>query len=247
MEADRSTKATLVDLLDRVLNKGLVLDVDLIISVSGIPLLGVKLKTALSGIETMLEYGIWEDWDEAQRAYASEHNRIKTPALEGEEVLLEKLSSIWYSEGIYKTWRPGDLYVTDKRVLLHRKEPAEILFEAYYEDIKGFAMKKGEGIEKMEVDYLYLFLNDGEVVWLHPTESLLVKETIEKKMGELGLIPQNNFALVIKEDIETCPSCGRCAFVNELLDKGCKKCGWTSPRLKEGLDGKRIREKVIFG
>lgn len=70
MNPTRDTHATLVDLLDRVLDKGLILDADLIIHVAGVPLLGVKLRTALAGMETMLKYGIWRDWDEAIRATA---------------------------------------------------------------------------------------------------------------------------------------------------------------------------------
>jgi len=72
-----------VDLLDRVLDKGLMLDADLIIHVAGIPLLGVKLRAALAGMETMLKYGIWEDWDEAQRAIATEEYRQKERPPEG--------------------------------------------------------------------------------------------------------------------------------------------------------------------
>lgn len=67
MQPTRDSHATLVDLLDRVLDKGLILDADLIIHMAGIPLLGVKLRAILAGMETMLEYGMWEDWDEAQR------------------------------------------------------------------------------------------------------------------------------------------------------------------------------------
>jgi hypothetical protein len=79
MNPTRDTHATLVDLLDRVLDKGLILDADLIIHVAGIPLLGVKLRAALAGMETMLKYGIWEDWDEALRAVATkEHHQKKT-------------------------------------------------------------------------------------------------------------------------------------------------------------------------
>jgi len=77
MEPTRDTHATLVDLLDRILDKGLMLDADLIIHVAGIPLLGVKLRAALAGMETMLKYGIWQDWDEAQRAIATEEYRQK--------------------------------------------------------------------------------------------------------------------------------------------------------------------------
>ena len=48
MEPTRNTHATLVDLLDRVLDKGLVIHADLIISVAGIPLIGVNLKGSIS-------------------------------------------------------------------------------------------------------------------------------------------------------------------------------------------------------
>ena len=90
MKPTRDTKATLVDLLDRVLSKGLILDADVIIHVAGIPLLGLKLKAALAGIETMLSYGIWEDWDQAQRSIATEEYRHRkgSPIRPGAKVML---------------------------------------------------------------------------------------------------------------------------------------------------------------
>ena len=90
MNPTRDTHATLVDLLDRVLDKGLIFDADLIIHVAGIPLLGLKLRAALAGMETMLEYGIWQDWDEALRAIATKEYRQKkmTTAPEGEVAAL---------------------------------------------------------------------------------------------------------------------------------------------------------------
>ena len=100
MQPTRDTHATLVDLLDRVLEKGLVLNADLIINVAGIPLLGVNLRAYLAGIETMLKYGIWQDWDEAQRAIAareqkqkSEEEQTNALGLEPERYLLSSLDS----------------------------------------------------------------------------------------------------------------------------------------------------------
>jgi len=61
-------RATLVDLLDRVLDKGLFLRADLVISLAGVPLIGATLSVAVAGTETMLRYGILSDWDEAIRA-----------------------------------------------------------------------------------------------------------------------------------------------------------------------------------
>ena len=75
MEATRETRETLADLLDRALDKGVIIDADIIINMAGIPLIGLKLRAALAGMATMLEYGIWKDWDEAQRAVATKEYR----------------------------------------------------------------------------------------------------------------------------------------------------------------------------
>lgn len=61
-------RATLVDLLDRVLDKGLFLRADLVISLAGIPLIGASLTVAVAGTETLMQYGMLTDWDEAIRA-----------------------------------------------------------------------------------------------------------------------------------------------------------------------------------
>jgi len=57
----------LVDLVDRLLNKGLIINADLIITVAGIPMVGLSLKAALASIETMLDYGMMEAWDKSTR------------------------------------------------------------------------------------------------------------------------------------------------------------------------------------
>jgi len=75
MEPTRNSHATLVDLLDRVLDKGLVINADLIISLAGVPLIGVNLRAALAGMETMLEYGMMKEWDKRTRAWESERRK----------------------------------------------------------------------------------------------------------------------------------------------------------------------------
>jgi len=70
MEPTREVHATLVDLLDRVLDKGLIINADIIISLAGVPLLGINLRAALAGMETMLKYGLMKDLDERIRTCA---------------------------------------------------------------------------------------------------------------------------------------------------------------------------------
>ncbi|MEK6876777.1 MAG: gas vesicle protein GvpJ [Nanoarchaeota archaeon] len=52
----------IVELIDRALNKGVILNADLIVTVADVPLLAANLKLALASVETMLKYGIMNDW-----------------------------------------------------------------------------------------------------------------------------------------------------------------------------------------
>ena len=55
-------KTGIVELIDRALNKGVILNADLIITVADVPLLAANLKLALASVETMLKYGMMRDW-----------------------------------------------------------------------------------------------------------------------------------------------------------------------------------------
>jgi hypothetical protein len=76
-------RATITDLLDRVLDRGLFLRADLVISLAGIPLIGATLSVAVAGTETLLRYGILADWDEAIRAVPPEQRKILRERREG--------------------------------------------------------------------------------------------------------------------------------------------------------------------
>jgi hypothetical protein len=56
-------EGALVDLLDLILEKGVILHADLIITVAEIPLVGVSLRAAIAGMTTMIDYGVMEEWD----------------------------------------------------------------------------------------------------------------------------------------------------------------------------------------
>ena len=68
-----------MDLLDRVLDRGLVVQADIIISVAGIPLIGISLRAALAGVETMLQYGMMREWDQKVRSQANLVGPIAAP------------------------------------------------------------------------------------------------------------------------------------------------------------------------
>ncbi|MEN4007035.1 MAG: gas vesicle protein [Methanobacterium sp.] len=196
MEPTRDKNATLVDLLDRILDKGLVIHADLIISVAGIPLIGVNLKAALAGMETMLEYGIMRDWDEATRAW--EHRKKKEVSLlEGEEILLKMYGSSYYSKGIYNAWRPGYFYLTNERLILHHKDFDEIIFQISLEEIRALVR---HSIKDKKKQVLYLLDKEGRVHWLSAVEVNRLREAIEQQIKTMGFLLEENSVIAEFED-----------------------------------------------
>jgi ribosomal protein L37AE/L43A len=55
---DYSVGDTLVDVIDRILDKGLVINADILVSVAGVELLGIKIRAALASFETAAKYGL---------------------------------------------------------------------------------------------------------------------------------------------------------------------------------------------
>lgn len=52
------SESGLAGALDRILDKGLVINADIIVSVSGTELLGIKIRAALASFETAAKYGL---------------------------------------------------------------------------------------------------------------------------------------------------------------------------------------------
>jgi predicted RNA-binding Zn-ribbon protein involved in translation (DUF1610 family) len=59
LEAERDDSGgTLTDVIDRILDKGLVINADIMVSVVGVELLGIKIRAALASFETAIRYGL---------------------------------------------------------------------------------------------------------------------------------------------------------------------------------------------
>lgn len=70
MKPTKHEEDVLVDLLDVLLEEGAVVEADVLVTVGDVPLVGLKLRAALAGMTTMTDYGIFEDWEAAQRVLA---------------------------------------------------------------------------------------------------------------------------------------------------------------------------------
>jgi hypothetical protein len=190
----RDSHATLVDLLDRILDKGLVINADIIISVAGIPLIGVNLRAALAGMETMLKYGVMQAWDEKSRAWEREHQKKNLSFLVAdEEIFLKMYGSYYYSKGIYNAWRPGYFYLTNKRLILYRQDFNEITFQIPLEEVKALAIKEEEHFVKdMKKQVLYLIDKHDQMHQLSAVETKQLKEAIKQRIEVMGLYLNEN-------------------------------------------------------
>lgn len=57
---------TIIDLIDRILDKGIVINGDITVSIVGVDLLSLKINLVIASVETAKRYGMklpWEKWD----------------------------------------------------------------------------------------------------------------------------------------------------------------------------------------
>ncbi len=235
MTPQRNTNATLIDLLDRVLDKGLIIHADLIVSVAGIPLIGVNLRAALAGMETMLEYGVMQAWDEKTRAWERENRKKKQEALVArEKVLLKTQGACHTSEGLYQTWQYGRFYLTPTRLILYHDSFGKILFETPLEKIRGIGLREGQASpEKKTRQELHLLLEGNRWRRLTTHDVQQFKKNLETATLDAGY----NVEDLSNEETETCPQCGNLDFVEVLLANGCGECDWTSPVAAKKMPG----------
>ena len=158
------SEATLSGLVDALLTKGVYLDLDLIVTVAGIPLIGVSLRAAIAGMETLLEYGMMRDWDEKTRAWARESAARLFPLAEDEDVLARMAGSHEWQDPVTGSavWRPGLVYLTTQRLLVFRPEPAGILWEAPLAAIKDIEVRIEHPRGTEPASRIDVTLEDGE-------------------------------------------------------------------------------------
>ena len=107
LRPERDTRGALSRLVEVLLDKGVYLDLDLVVTVAEVPLIAVDVRAAIAGVETMIEYGFLGPWD---RASGSGQRQAPTPS-PGDEHLLR--TPAWYREArsTGSAWRLGELVV----------------------------------------------------------------------------------------------------------------------------------------
>jgi hypothetical protein len=58
LQHDSHSSCSLPDIIDRILDKGVVINADITVSLVGVELLGIKIRAALASFETAAMYGL---------------------------------------------------------------------------------------------------------------------------------------------------------------------------------------------
>lgn len=58
IQATKEAPYTLIDILDRILDKGLIINADIKVTLVGVELLGIKIRASLASLETAAKYGL---------------------------------------------------------------------------------------------------------------------------------------------------------------------------------------------
>lgn len=162
IEPVRDPRVTLVELVDTLLDRGLYLNLDVLISVADIPLIGLNLRATLAGMETMLEYGMMRDWDQRTRAWVQRTAARDLPLREDEELLAKMAGGYFSRDDFHRDWRPGSVYLTTSRLLVFRRDPREVLWEAELGQLRGAEVHPERTIGGEMLERLHLRTADGE-------------------------------------------------------------------------------------
>jgi hypothetical protein len=176
-------KDSLGELLNRMVTKGVLINADVIISLAGIPLIGVKLEAAIASVETMLEFGLFEELDKNTRAWQLEHRKTSPLLHEYEEIELKFYGSFF--QELHPTWKYCFIYVTNSRIFGWNKAFNKILFEVPVAKIQTVDIEKGI-YQDEERDELCLNLENEEKLYLHSSDLAGLQDKIFKLIPEPG-------------------------------------------------------------
>ncbi|MFD1212387.1 gas vesicle protein [Arthrobacter sp. GCM10027362] len=192
MQPTRDPQATLSELVDALLNKGVYLDLDLVITVADIPLIGISLRAAIAGMETMLEYGMMEAWDERTRAWVRDSVSRQVSLHEGEDVVA-RMAGGYYWQDPYSaaaTWRHGSIYLTTERLIVYRRDPQEVLWQAALGEIAGTDLRTEPSVGGEARTRLLVRTNDGATALLAAAEPGRLKDLVRNaRQGSLETGP----------------------------------------------------------
>lgn len=105
---DRGSDGALSRLVEVLLDKGVVLDLDLLVTVAEVPLIAVNLRAMVAGVETMIEYGVPGLW--STPIADTGRGGAAAPAAERQDPTAVRATASFAEQRVSGTvWRPGEL------------------------------------------------------------------------------------------------------------------------------------------
>lgn len=101
------------------------------------------------------------DWDQRTRAWVERTAARDLPLAEDEQLLSKMPGGYFSDDGFHRDWRPGSVYLTTHRVLVFRRDPRQVLWEAPLESIRTVGLRSETTIGGERLDRLHLTV-DGE-------------------------------------------------------------------------------------
>lgn len=124
-------------------------------------------------------------WDEQTRAWVQRSISRSVPFVEGEE-LIARMAGGHEQEALYSTWRPGTLYLTDRRLFVFRREPREMLWEAPLERIQAVELDPERSVGGEDRLRLRVVLDTATEARLSAAEPERMLSLIREQVRRLG-------------------------------------------------------------
>jgi hypothetical protein len=138
---ERTTRGALSQLIDVLLDKGVYLDLDLLVTVAEVPLIAVDLRATIAGVETMIEYGMLGPWDLPERRPSAVRD-----APDADRVALRSDASYRETRAGSSIWREGILVIERSGALRwqgHGDRRASLRLGAG--ELRGISVRPGSG------------------------------------------------------------------------------------------------------
>ncbi len=187
LQPTRNLDCTIANLVERILDKGAIIAADVIVSLGGVPLIGINLRAAIAGMETMIRYGMMEAWDETvRRHYGHEFAQSQGLALlEGEKLSLRVFGSYRYG-GPSCAWRPAHIHLTDRRLVLAAKCPARVIREIPLGEVRGLRVAKDDTFIGTPLERLCIDLRSGTTLLLNAADISCLAQSLRSQVEASG-------------------------------------------------------------
>jgi hypothetical protein len=144
---DRDSEGALSRLLDVLLDRGVHLDLDLVITVAEVPLIAVNLRATVAGVQTMLDWGVPGVWDElAPRPAPAPRPRPVPPPAEPQGRPVEFHAAMRELRAGGAVWREGTLVLgVDGRIGWRGDGDRRERLRVEPDQLEGVVLEQGSG------------------------------------------------------------------------------------------------------